>query len=180
MFCTQFNTSFKLIPSELVFSFGDSSQHSTRYLKIHISIPAPSITTFKLNFIRAFVPRVLGLDVLQSFSLVVDFGWQRISSSDPLWFLPHFYPVAHLFMLSPLVDEIFINERSDQLHLHFHDPITDRQTIPATSEGFPVTRHPVYQDYFTLHLRSLFGISSVSVTSVFLLGKHKPRTIFCQ
>lgn len=117
-----YRVAWNLRPYPLVFSFGEHLSKSKVIMPVHTPVPGCRFMILCCHVVLRDVPLLLGLDVLRTFGLTIDFREFKRTSQNQPWSLPQTYAAGHAFF-NPFLPR---TAKSD----------------PAVQGALPGTRHP--------------------------------------
>lgn len=137
-------TAWDLKPSGVVIRFGDQHVASEGMMSVCFQSRGTFIA-LECHFVHAEVPMLLGLDVLRTFGLILDFDTHCLRSSNPSWSFLFTYSSGHAFISpvtlfssasrTPLFNVQNGSERLEihytttelrRLHLHYYHPSSQK------------------------------------------------------
>ena len=125
---------FKPKPSRKAFRYGDGVFPSLGTIPIIIPTPDGSFTHFDIDIVKPSVPMLIGLDILDLFSLVPDNVENELVNRKQNWKMPIIMKTVHLFFEWDLSETLYTN--TELKRIHFYHP-SAKKLFQVISIGKP-------------------------------------------
>lgn len=143
-YCEMAGIKFKSKPSNTRFKFGDGIFASIGSIPIRIPKPNGGFIPVEIDAIRANVPMLIGLEVMDKHKLVADNVDNKLVSKKGNWSWPITRKNGHLFVEWKLNEVLYTKPELKRLHLHFYHPSTSKMfnliSRARPEEATPATR----------------------------------------
>lgn len=121
-YCRAMQIPFKMKPSRVQFRFGDGTYSALGSLKISIPTPQGSSISWNFDVVKADVPMLIGLDLLDEFKLVVNNVTNKLMCLTQKWSLPIIRQLGHLYLKWSFSRNLYTKTELKKMHRHFHHP----------------------------------------------------------
>jgi hypothetical protein len=160
-YCRYMGTKFKTKPSRHIFKFGVDVQESMGTLPIRIPTPNNSFLLLQVEVVPVNVPFLIGLDVLDIFSLNVDTVHNKLCAPKAGWEIQLIRKMGHVYLeWSPTDRVLYTKAELTRLHRGFYHP-TNKKLLE-------LLRRARMEDLDTESKKVLEDISAACVTCQYL------------
>jgi hypothetical protein len=122
VYCRFIGEKFKLQRSKNVYRFGVDKQDSLRSIAVHIPTPA-AVITLNVDLVRANVPLLFGIDVLDANGLTADAVSNKLKCPEGGWRTPLVRKIGHVYLeLSYEGNILFSKSELTRMHRGFYHP----------------------------------------------------------
>ena len=125
-YCKERDIKLKLLPSRTEFRFGDRSFRSLGAIPIRIPTPNGSFIEHRFDVVKADVPLLLGLDLLDSSGLIVNNVNNCLENKILGYSMPIVRKFGHLYLEWPVSEILFTKAELTKLHRQFKHPSTEK------------------------------------------------------
>jgi hypothetical protein len=125
-YCDLSGISFRTEPSMTAFRFGDGTFKSLGLIPVRIPTPDGKFINIEMDVVKADVPMLIGLEVLDRESLIPDNVENKLRSKENGWNLPITRKHGHLYLEWDFPEILFSKEQIQKLHLQFYHPSADK------------------------------------------------------
>jgi transposase InsO family protein len=124
-YCRFVGTKFKLKENKNIYRFGVDRQESMGSFSIRLPTPV-SIIFLEVDVVRANVPLLIGLDVLDAYGLTADTVKNSLKCPSIGWEIPLVRKLGHVYLEWPLETNIlFTKSELTKLHRGFYHPTNE-------------------------------------------------------
>jgi Zinc knuckle len=124
-YCLFGGKKFKLQRSNNLYRFGVDEQDSLGSIAIHVSTPA-AVITLNIDVVRANVPFLIGLDVLDANDLTADTVSNKLRCPKGGWETPHVRKIGNVYLeLSYEGNILFSKSELTKMHRGFYHPSSE-------------------------------------------------------
>lgn len=148
-YCRENQHKFQPRPSEYAFLFGDGLFMSLGTIEIRIPTPDGSFFAFDADIVKADVPLLLGIDVLDRESIVADNVDNVLDNRKRGWKMPITRQDQHMYVKWNLSHPLYSRSQLKKMHMHYFHPSAQKlfnllkRIDPAQTDGetFKVLQH---------------------------------------
>lgn len=125
-YCKSAGITFKTKPSAISFKFGDGIFDSLGKIPVRIPTPDGGFLPLEIDVVKANIPMLIGLEVLDQNQLVADNLDNELVSKRGKWSLPITRKNGHLFVEWDFAEILYTKSELRKLHLHFYHPSVNK------------------------------------------------------
>ncbi len=155
-YCAYTGTTFCLRPSNASFRIGDGSHTSIGTMPVRIPTLDGSFIVGDFDVVKADVPMLIGLYLLDNYSLVANNVRNELQSELQGWSIPLTRKLGHMSIHLGRLTHTFTRSELTKLHRHFHHPSGKKLNY--------LTRRSNVQDADSATLKMLEDISRACET----------------